>query len=445
VPGADASQALILGAHIDSPNAPGALDDGSGSAILLEVARVLDEAQVQPPIDLYLCWFGSEELGLYGSSHFVATHGELLDRTRAMLQTDMLGHPLDGLPADLKLVTWSYAELGDSRLLWPDYLVDLAAQQGVAARPEDVPYTYSDNNSFGGLDVPHADLIYEADAYGSVHYATHIHDPYDTVDLAREMGAKLEEMAHVVLAAALEPPADLMAVRVTTPPDRRALFVASHTEAVHMTPIVFRDLGMALAMDGFDVDLVPYGQPVTPADLADADLVVVLPVFDYPGPQSDPAPYDEAWTPEEIAALEDYAAGGGLLVLTNSAYRLKYGNAALDPNEDWPDANDLAGRFGVTFQKGSVPGSKADTEGDHALVKGVRSLELSAGNGVPFVVEGDGAQVLARAAATPVVSLLDLGKGQVLVLADVAILTSGGSGEPLNLPFWRNLAQYARR
>ena len=443
VPGTDTSQALILGAHIDSPDAPGALDDGSGSAILLEVARVLDEAQVQPPIDLYLCWFGSEELGLYGSSHFVATHGELLDRTRAMLQIDMLGHPLDGLPADLKLVTWSYAGLGDSRLLWPDYLVDLAAQQGVEAHSEDVPYTYSDNNSFGGLDVPHADLIYEADAYGSVHYATHIHDPYDTVELAREMGNKLEEMARVVLAAALEPPVDLSAVRVTTRPDRRALFVASHTEAVHMTPIVFRELGMALAMDGFDVDLVPYGQPVTPADLADADLVVVLPVFDYPGPQSDPAPYDEAWTPEELAALEDYAAGGGLLVLTNSAYRLKYGNAALDPNEDWPDANDLAGRFGVTFLDGYVPGYQADIEGDHVLVRGVRNLELSAGNGVPFVVDGDGAQVLAQAVATPVVSLLDFGSGQVLVLADVAILTSA-YGEALNLPFWRNLADYAR-
>ncbi len=30
IPGADSSQALILGAHIDSPNAPGAMDNGSG-------------------------------------------------------------------------------------------------------------------------------------------------------------------------------------------------------------------------------------------------------------------------------------------------------------------------------------------------------------------------------------------------------------------------------
>jgi hypothetical protein len=43
------------------------------------------------------------------------------------------------------------------------------------------------------------------------------------------------------------------------------------------------------------------------------------------------------------------------------------------------------------------------------------------------------------------VALLDHGDagGQVLVLADVGILGSAG-GEPQNLTFWRNLAEYAR-
>ena len=83
-----------------------------------------------------------------------------------MLQIDMPGRPLDGLHAELTLVTWSYGRLGDRRLLWPEYLAGLAAQRGVEVSPEDVPYTYSDNSSFGGFDVPNADLIYEADALG---------------------------------------------------------------------------------------------------------------------------------------------------------------------------------------------------------------------------------------------------------------------------------------
>ncbi len=448
IPGADGSQAMILGAHIDSPNAPGAMDDGSGSAILLEVARVLDAAQVQPPIDLYLVWFGSEEVGLYGAFHFVATHQELLDRTRAMLQIDALTHPLDGLDAELRLVTWPYGRLGDPRMVWPETLAEVAAHQGVNPVPYAAYYVYSDNSPFGGFDVPQADLIYEpvVEPNASIHYSGHMHDPYDTVDLAREMGDVFEQMARVALSAALNVGQEATSLRVTPRPDRRALFVASHTEPGHMTPAGFTEMGMALAMEGFHVNLIPYGQTVTTADLADADLVAVLPVLDLPPSEGDPTPYDEAWTEEEVETLEAYAAGGGLLVLTNSRQRLKYGTQGLDGNEDWADANALASRFGVSYQEGAVTGHEAGTEGVHPLVKGLSALEIGEGNGVPFRLADEAAgQVLARAEGEPVLTLLDYGDagGQVLVLADVAMLSAGWS-EPRNLPFWQNLGRYAR-
>ena len=448
IPGSDSSQAMILGGHIDSPNAPGAMDDGSGSAILLEVARVLDAAHAQPPTDLYLVWFGSEELGLYGARHFVTTHQELLDRTLAMLQIDCLTRPLDGLAADLRLVTWPYGRLGDGRMVWPKALTEIAAGQGVETVQYEAYFVYSDNSTFGGFDVPHADLIYEpvVDPNASVHYAGHLHDPYDTVDLAREVGDVLEEMAHVALAAALEIPKKYASLRVTPAADRRALFVASHTEATHMTPTGFTELGMALAMEGFDVDLIPYGQAVTPADLEDTDLVVVLPVLDYPTAGSDLDLYDEAWTEEEIDALRAYAAGGGLLVITNSRHRLKYGTTGLDPNEDWADANALASEFGITYLEGVVRGDQAETEGDHPLVQGSRRLELGRDNGVPFdLSENMKGQVLASAGGGPALALVEVGEagGQILALADVALLSAGWS-EPQNLTFWQNLARFAR-
>jgi len=447
IPGADSSQAVILSAHIDSPNSPGAMDDGSGSVILLEMARVLNAAQVQPAVDLYLVWFGSEELWLYGSYHFAATHQELLDRTLATLQIDMLARPLEGINAELNLVTWSYGRLGDDRLAWPDYLSQAAERRGVETVPLNSYHVYSDNNALGSFDVPHADLCYtdERSMYqvGGVHYASHIHDPYDTVDLAREVGDVLEEMARVALAAALDTAQEAPDLRVTPPPDRRALFVASHTESVHMTPGTFTDLGMALAWEGFDVDLIPYGQAVTSIDLDGADLVVVLPVLDYPSPEGGPDPYDEAWSQEEIAALEAYVAEGGLLVLTNSAHRLKTGNLVLDPNEDWSDANALAERFGVSYESGRLTGTEARTEGEHPLVEGISTLELAEANGVPFsLVEGE---VLAWADSEFAACLVDYGQsgGEVLVLADVGMLSAGGE-RPINLPFWRNLARYAR-
>ena len=450
IPGVDPTQAVILGAHIDSPNGPGAMDDGSGSAVLLEVARVLDAAQYQPAVDLYLAWFGSEELGLYGSSHFVHTHQELLDRTVAMLQIDDLTHPLEGIPADISLVTWSYGRFGDDRVLWPEHLAAVASRQGIETVIEDRYTIYSDNSSFGGFDVPHADVIYadeEAmEATGSLHYAAHIHDPYDTVELAAAVADVLEEMAVVTLAGVLEVPADSSALRVTPRPDRRVVFVASHTEPVHMTPASLTDLGMAFAWAGYDVDLVPYGQEVTAADVAEADLVVVLPVVDYPSPEGDVTVYDEAWAPSEIDALEAYVAGGGLLVLTNSRYRLKYANRLLDANEDWPDGNALAQRFGIAWLDGGLDAEAALAQGNHSLTAGVTSLALAMGNGVPFRLEAASkGVVLAEAGEAPVVALVDYGQsgGQVLALADVGILGAEW-GTPANLRFWQNLAEFAR-
>ena len=210
VPGRDPSRAVILGAHIDSPNNPGALDNASGSAILLEIARVLDATRVQPPTDLYLAWFGSEELGLLGSAHFVSTHPDVLGRTVAMLQVDCLTYPLDGMGAQVTLVTWSESKLGAERLEWPVHLSKAAGKHGVTVATKDVPEVYSDNYPFEGLAIPNADLIYledlSLDPSGSLHNAAHIHDPYDSVELAREMAQVLEEMARIALAAALEPP-----------------------------------------------------------------------------------------------------------------------------------------------------------------------------------------------------------------------------------------------
>jgi hypothetical protein len=452
IPGAEPGQAIILGAHIDSPNAPGAMDDGSGSAILLEVARVLDEAGVQPPADLYLAWFGSEELGLYGASHFVATHQELLDRTLAMLQIDCLTRPLDGIQAELKLVTWPYGRLGDPSMPWPEYLAGEAGRRDIEAVTEAAYYVYSDNSTFGGFDVPHADLIYEplVDANQSVHYAGHLHDPYDTAELAREVGDVLEQMARISLAAALQTPGEIDALRGTPRPQRRAVFVASHTQVPHMSPVTHTELGMALAMAGYDVDLVPYGQAVTAADLQGADLVVALPVIDYAldegalnegglGEGTDA----EAWTAAEVDALEAYAAEGGLLLLTNSAHRLKYGNTGLDANEDWAEANALAERFGLAYGGDALAGDEARVEGTHPLLEGLYTLEMGTDNGLPLSLP-DGALVLARVDSDAALALLDYGQagGQVLALADLGMLTSGWT-DPHNLPFWQNLARYA--
>lgn len=445
IPGRDHNSAVILGAHIDSPNSPGALDDAAGSAVLLEVAYVLDASGLVPPVDVYLVWFGSEELGLYGSSHFVATHQELLDRTVAMLQIDCLSRPLDGIQPYLTLETWGYGRLGDDRLPWPEALAELGESHGLALFPEASSWIASDNTSFAAYNVPNANLIYmdmaEMDALGGVHYAGHLHDPYDTVELATEVGEALAQMAQVALDAALAVPPDPAAYRTVPTSELRAVFVGSHTEPAHMAPTWFIDLGMALGMEGYDVDLIPYGDSFAAPDLEDTAFVVALPVADYPSPAGDVSLYDEAWTEEEIAALEDYVTQGGLLVLTNSAHRLKYTNRVLDTNEDWSDQNDLAARFGVRFLEEPIATSEARVTADHPIMAGMRVLSLAPGNALSFEISSG--EVLAVADERPVIALVPFGGGEVLVLGDLGLLGSG-AGEPLNLRFWRSLAGYAR-
>ena len=190
------------------------------------------------------------------------------------------------------------------------------------------------------------------------------------------------------------------------------------------------------------MDMIPYGQPVTGAELEDAALVVVLPVQDYPGQVEGPAVYDEAWSREEVAALEAYVARGGLLVLANSAHRFRYGDNLLDFNEDWPDLNDLADRFGISYEDEAVASSTATVDSAHPLANRVSALQLSEGNGLPLTTARG--EVLARAGGEAVVALVGHGAagGEVLALADLGIL--GNHGPAPNLSFWQNLARYAR-
>ncbi len=62
---------IVLGSHIDSsgPDIPGANDNGSGTACVIELARVL--AQRPRTSTIMFCCFGGEEEGLRGSEYFV--------------------------------------------------------------------------------------------------------------------------------------------------------------------------------------------------------------------------------------------------------------------------------------------------------------------------------------------------------------------------------------
>jgi len=95
---------VIVSAHLDSINlqqgvnapAPGADDNGSGSAGLLEMARVFHNHRSKH--DLRLILFGGEEQGLFGSKQYVSSlSASERARIKAVVNMDMIGC-LNSLP-----------------------------------------------------------------------------------------------------------------------------------------------------------------------------------------------------------------------------------------------------------------------------------------------------------------------------------------------------------
>ncbi len=85
------AQSVVIGGHLDSvPGTPGANDNASGTAVMLELARVL--AARPTPYTLRFVAFDAEEIGLLGSAFMVGEMGEPeRSATRAMINLDMVG------------------------------------------------------------------------------------------------------------------------------------------------------------------------------------------------------------------------------------------------------------------------------------------------------------------------------------------------------------------
>ena len=90
---------FILGAHYDSiPDSPGADDNASAVAALLEVARVLardHEELKRGAFRLWLVAFDLEELAFLGSLHMVRTLKESNETVTGMVSLEMLGYTDD--------------------------------------------------------------------------------------------------------------------------------------------------------------------------------------------------------------------------------------------------------------------------------------------------------------------------------------------------------------
>jgi hypothetical protein len=96
-------QWVIIAAHFDHLGVrggklfPGADDNASGVAMMLEVARCVIQAPVRPKRSVMFIGFDLEEVGLFGSRYFVAHPPVPLDRVVLFVTADMIGRALAGV------------------------------------------------------------------------------------------------------------------------------------------------------------------------------------------------------------------------------------------------------------------------------------------------------------------------------------------------------------
>lgn len=142
-----ADRVVMLGAHLDSVHdGPGINDNGSGSAALLEVARLL--AEEHPGERVRLAFWGGEEFGLLGSRAYVAALGpDERAEIAAYLNFDMLGS-LNPVP-----IVYDSPDAAPGSGAITDFLVAYLEQAGMGAERLDIGAT-SDHAPFDDVGIP---------------------------------------------------------------------------------------------------------------------------------------------------------------------------------------------------------------------------------------------------------------------------------------------------
>jgi Zn-dependent M28 family amino/carboxypeptidase len=166
-PGSDpalAGEAVVISAHLDhlGTGAPdhgdgifhGAMDDASGVASLLEIARTLQQTKARPRRSILLLAVCGEEKGLLGSRYFAAH------------PTRHAGHIVADINSDMFLPLYPLHRLvgfGAEESSLGDDLRAVAAESGVTVVPDPMPdhlvFVRSDQYSFVRKGVPSLMLL----------------------------------------------------------------------------------------------------------------------------------------------------------------------------------------------------------------------------------------------------------------------------------------------
>lgn len=179
--------------------APGATDNASGVAGMLEAARILSQQEFDFTIKFVA--FSGEEIGLFGSKHFAELAEKEDYPILGVLNFDMIGHDTDGI-LDLHVVgnpnsEWLANAFRNAREI---YDIQLDFHKII-----DAEFVYSDHSPFWEKGFS-AVMVGEESSFESPEWPEFIHSGKDTVEnLNTEMGERAVKLAVATIAELATP------------------------------------------------------------------------------------------------------------------------------------------------------------------------------------------------------------------------------------------------
>ncbi len=159
---------VLVGGHLDSWDlATGAIDDGSGVAMSMEVLRLIKDLDLHPRRTIRCVLFMNEENGLRGGRGYAAAHKDEIAKHAAAIETDAGAAAPTGFSTNVS---------GDALTSLESRVHPLLARVN-AARFEQSSEEGADISPLTDAGVPSFGLIPDP-----LHYFDYHHSPSDTLD-----------------------------------------------------------------------------------------------------------------------------------------------------------------------------------------------------------------------------------------------------------------------
>ena len=169
IPGTDlADEIVVIGGHLDSWDlGTGAVDDGAGVAITMEVLRRIRDSGLKPRRTIRLVLWGAEEVGLLGGYAY-------LDKHQATLRKHVIGTESDFGAGKIWKITRSINKDAEPVA---DKIAELVEPLGIATGSNDARSSGPDLTPMNAMGFPGFRFVQDGSDYFDLH-----HTPDDTLD-----------------------------------------------------------------------------------------------------------------------------------------------------------------------------------------------------------------------------------------------------------------------